>query len=99
MRLTNSIFDWLAQIPIEKRKQGNRGNSRKQHYINCVTAFDIETSRLPGTDDSFMYIWQWQFSDECTVIGRTWTQLQRFIDKLREVIEENTLVVLVHNLS
>lgn len=95
----SSTFDWLAQIPIEKRKQGNHGNSRKQRYINCVTAFDIETSRLPGTDDSFMYIWQWQFSDECTVIGRTWTQLQQFIEKLREVIEENTLVVLVHNLS
>lgn len=93
------IFDEFAQIPIEKRKQGNRGNSRKQNYINIVTAFDIETSRLPGTDESFMYIWQWQFSDQYTVMGRTWTQLQQFIEGLREVIEENTLVVLVHNLS
>lgn len=95
----NSIFDELAQVSIEKRKQGNRGNRRKVNYINIVTAFDIETSRLPGTDDSFMYVWQWQFADKYTVMGRTWTQLQQFIAGLREVLEENTLVVLVHNLS
>lgn len=64
-----------------------------------MTAFDIETSRLHGTDESFMYIWQWQFGLEYTVMGRTWSELQVFINQLKEVIGENTLVVLVHNLS
>ena len=64
-----------------------------------MTAFDIETSRLLGTDTSFMYIWQWQFSDRYTVMGRTWTELREFMFRLLDVVGDAALVVLVHNLS
>ena len=64
-----------------------------------MTAFDIETSRLPGTDTAFMYIWQWQFSDQYTVMGRTWTELREFMSRLLDVVGDAALVVLVHNLS
>ena len=46
-----------------------------------------------------MYIWQWQFSDRYTVMGRTWTELREFMSRLLDVVGDNTLVVLVHNLS
>lgn len=83
----------------EKRKTGNRGNKLKRRYLDIVTAFDIETSRLPGTDTSFMYIWQWQFDERYTVMGRTWSELQEFMTKLVDIVGDASLVVLVHNLS
>ena len=46
-----------------------------------------------------MYIWQWQFSDRYTVMGRTWTELREFMSRLLDVVGDETLVVLVHNLS
>lgn len=46
-----------------------------------------------------MYIWQWQFADRYTVMGRTWTELREFMTRLLDVVGDNTLVVLVHNLS
>lgn len=67
--------------------------------MDIVTAFDIETSRLPGTDTAFLYVWQWQFDKRYTVIGRTWSELREFISRLVNVVRDSTLVVLVHNLS
>ena len=62
---------WLRTIKPQPLKRGNPGKKKPRHYIDLVTAFDIETSRLPEIDQSFMYIWQWQFGLEYTVIGRT----------------------------
>lgn len=47
-----------------------------------------------------MYIWQWHFDGIGTVIGRTWRELRRFIERLARIIgDEYAVVVLVHNLS
>lgn len=79
---------------------GNPVSRSKKRYLDIVTAFDIETSKLPEQDQSFMYIWQWHFDGIGTVIGRTWRELHRFIERLARIIgDKYTLVVLVHNLS
>lgn len=93
-------FDRLAKVKPEKRHTGNRGTQSKKRYLDIVTAFDIETSTIPGTDTACMYVWQWQFSDWYTVMGRTWAELRQFLKKLQKSIPEDcTMVVLVHNLS
>ena len=101
MVITQSEFDynWFHFLPQQKRKKGNNATKQKFYYKDIITAFDIETSYIKEIDASVMYIWQWQFGDKCTVIGRTWQELRDFINNLKEEIGDDRLVVYVHNLS
>lgn len=93
-------FQWFSKIKAEPRKSANIGTRQGRRYLNITTAFDIETSPLPGSEESFLYIWQWQFGIHYTVMGRTWQELRVFIDRLLEVIpKDRSLVICVHNLS
>ena len=77
MHIDQSEFDlsWFDDIPVQKRKKGNNATTQKYYYKDIITAFDIETTYIKEIDQSVMYIWQWQFGDKCTVIGRTWHEL------------------------
>lgn len=92
-------YDWLYEIPLVKRKSGNQKTRKRIKYKDIITAFDIETTRLVDIEQSIMYIWQWQFGDEYTVVGRTWEQFETFQRKLSSVLDDSVLVVFVHNLS
>lgn len=92
-------YDWLYEIPNAKRKQGNQRTRMRVIYKDVITAFDIETTRLEDIEQSIMYVWQWQFGDEYTVVGRTWEQFEAFQRKLKAVLADSVLVVFVHNLS
>lgn len=92
-------YDWLYEIPLVKRKSGNQRTKKRTKYKDLITAFDIETTRLSDIEQSIMYIWQWQFGDEYTVVGRTWEQFEVFQRKLANVLDDSVLVVFVHNLS
>lgn len=92
-------YDWLYEIPLVKRKAGNQRTRKRIQYKDLITAFDIETTRLQDIEQSIMYVWQWQFGDEYTVVGRTWDQFEAFQRKLKAVLEDSVLVVFVHNLS
>lgn len=92
-------YDWLYEIPLVKRKAGNQRTRKRIQYKDLITAFDIETTRLKDIEQSIMYVWQWQFGDEYTVVGRTWEQFETFQRKLKAVLEDSVLVVFVHNLS
>lgn len=92
-------YDWLYEIPNVKRKVGNQRTRKRINYKDLITAFDIETTRIQEIEQSIMYVWQWQFGDEYTVVGRTWEQFEAFQRKLKAVLEDNVLVVFVHNLS
>ena len=74
---------------------------KRRDYIDIVTAFDIETSRIPEIDNSFMYVWQWAFNTDVVVMGRTWDEFLHVCKCCVEVCEEMdaSIVVLVHNLS
>lgn len=92
-------YDWLYEIPLVKRKSGNQRTKKRIKYKDVITAFDIETTRLVDIEQSIMYIWQWQFGDEITVVGRTWEEFEKFQRKLASVLADVVLVVFVHNLS
>ena len=68
--------------------------------MGLTTAFDIETTVLDEYEQSVMYIWQWQFGEDYTVIGRTWEEFQDLQNRVKGVLpEDRWLVVYVHNLS
>lgn len=106
----SSIF---VNAEILKRKKGNRAPQKKRRdYISILSCFDIETTRIPETDNSVMYIWQWGFYDLktnkhiCCLYGRTWEEYKDVCDEIKSCIEElktyNTslyMVRLVHNLA
>jgi len=101
-------FEWFSSIKVQKRNVGNPGSRRKIKYLDIVTAFDIETSKVivghnkDGKPDwqSFMYVWAFQFDEKYTVIGRTWGEFTFFMEKLTSYISDSVqMVTYVHNLS
>lgn len=82
-----------------RRPPGNPAGRSKIAYIDMLTAFDIETTRIPDIDQSVMYVWQWQFGNLFTVVGRTWSEFQAFTLQLAELLNGRSMVVWVHNLS
>lgn len=99
-----SAVQKVLNSELIKNKRGNPSMRDRPRYINLVTAFDIETTRLPDIEQSFMYIWQWQLGEDCTIIGRTWEDFNKFTKLLTTYIKQAfgdkaKLVVWVHNLS
>lgn len=95
-------FDFASfhRIKPQTRPRGNPKTRKKCRYVNCVSAFDIETTRLEEIEQGIMYVWQWAFSTGETVMGRTWEEFNWFCEKLTEGLAEDVkLVVFVHNLS
>lgn len=90
---------YFAKPPLLKNRRGNPGG-KKRHYVGITTAFDIETTLLDDIQQSVMYIWQWQFGEDYTVIGRTWDEFLDLQKRIKAVLpEDRWLVVYVHNLS
>ena len=73
-------------------------NRLSKRILDCVCAFDIETTRLADIEQSIMYIWQFQI-DCYTIIGRTWDEFRLFLYKLRAALKGRTMIIFVHNLS
>ena len=46
MTVTYEDFDyeWFREIPFQNRKKGNQKTTQRYHYIDLITAFDIETT-------------------------------------------------------
>ena len=73
---------------------------KKIKYVDCVAAFDIETTNIDKYDQALMYIWQFQLGDKWTIYGRSWQEFKDFKQRLEAVLPEDCfLVVYVHNLS
>lgn len=90
---------FFADVKPLVNRRGNPGG-KKRHYLDLITAFDIETTLLDDIQQSVMYIWQWQFGPEVTVIGRTWDDFIALQKRIMQCMPpEKWLVVYVHNLS
>lgn len=92
----------LDNYPVLSKPKGNPGGRKKSvKYLDCVCAFDIETTTITkaGKEINFMYIWQFQIDEDITIYGRTWSELKLFLTRIREHLNKNMLVVYVHNLS
>ena len=87
-------YDMIENIPVLPAKKD------ELHILNVITAFDIEATRLKEIEQSVMYIWQFQFGQDITVIGRTWNEFKTFIGNIASRLgSEKKLVCYVHNLS
>ena len=92
----------IRNYPVLRKPPGNPGGRKKSvSYLDCVCAFDIETTTIShnGKEINFMYIWQFQIDTDVTIYGRTWSEFKLFMDRLRQQLGKNQLVVYVHNLS
>ncbi len=103
----------LSGIGIAKPTKGKRYKKDPKdghviRYLDIVCAFDIETSKMvfPDVDNhehAWMYIWQFQFGDRATVIGRTWLEFLVMAYELNEILHglggDTRLMVYVHNLA
>ena len=90
---------YFKNCPMVKNRRGNPAG-KKRHYVGITTAFDIETTLIDDIQQSVMYIWQWQFGTDYTVIGRTWDEFLDLQDRIKRVLPTDSwLVVYAHNLS
>ena len=90
---------YFHKCPIVKNRRGNPAG-KKRHYVAITTAFDIETTLIDDIEQSVMYIWQWQFGEDYTVIGRTWDEFLDLQNRIKlSLPADHWLVVYVHNLS
>lgn len=87
----------MEKYDLLPRPKGNQ-HGRKVKYVDCLTAFDIETTTLPDIEQSIMYIWQFNINSEYTVIGRTWDQWLNLLKEMKQYLQ-GSLVIYVHNLS
>lgn len=94
----------IQNLPCLHDTRSNKGSKKAKGYKNCMCAFDIETTRLEDIEQSIMYIWQFSilFLDDLhidTIIGRTWTEFELFLDQLMNEDNYAYYMIFVHNLS
>ena len=91
--------EFFKNCPLLKNRRGNPAG-KKRHYVGITTAFDIETTLIDEIKQSVMYIWQWQFGEDITVIGRTWDDFSNLLSRVKSALPSGRwLVCYVHNLS
>lgn len=82
-------FSYLSTFPRIKGKRGD--------ILDCVCAFDIETTTIAPEKYGFMYLWQFCVEDR-VIMGRRWEDFIFFMAKLKQFAPGN-LIVYVHNLG
>ena len=98
--VTDFPYYWLQDLEVQHRNKGNQGTSQRFYYKNIITAFDIETTRIPDIDQSVMYVWQWAFGADKVVIGRTWYDFTLFLGSLKKhLLPKERLLCFIHNAS
>ena len=94
----------IQNLPCLHDTRSNKGSKKAKGYKNCMCAFDIETTRIEEIEQSIMYIWQFSilFLDDLhidTIIGRTWTEFEFFLEQLMNDDNYAYYMIFVHNLS
>lgn len=98
--LTDKDYDIIQNIPRLKRTGRKHKTTKNKIYRDCICSFDIETSRLPDSEHSFMYIWQFNILGYYTIYGRYWNEFIYFLNRITEKYNENEyIIIFVHNLS
>lgn len=90
----------LENLPRLEHNKGERTGMKKIIYKKTICSFDIETSRLPDSEHSFMYIWQINFLGIITIYGRYWNEFIYLLERITKRYQYNEwLLIFVHNLS
>lgn len=94
-------LSWIKELGIAKRNPGNQRSLESRKYKDLLCAWDIETARVPGTEEATVYHWQLQLGpDQPTIYGRYLEEFPKFLDRVCEqLLPEETLVIYVHNLA
>lgn len=91
---------WHPPRNFYKCQRCPSGRKAHRQYLDHITAFDIETTRIEEIDNSIMYIWQFAIDAETVIIGRTWDEFDALLHKIIDGMRgKQTLVIWVHNLS
>lgn len=91
-------FDFDS-IPTLTAPRGNPRGRQKTLYKDVICTFDIETTRVPDLDQSFMYIWQMCIGEN-VIIGRTWEEFKLLLSEFKlHLHDKERVVFFVHNLS
>ena len=91
-------FDFDS-IPTLTAPRGNPRGRQKTLYKDVICTFDIETTRVPDLDQSFMYIWQMCIGEN-VIIGRTWEEFKLLLSEFKlHLLDKERVVFFVHNLS
>lgn len=78
---------------------GNQQTKERPDIIDCVCAFDIETSVYPGINQAVVYMWQFSMNNDVVIIGRTLKEYLHFINQVSLALGDKTMIIYVHNLS
>ena len=95
-------FEHISQFDWQGYKNSNVLVRKKIRAIDSVSAFDIETSRLPEIEQSFMYVWQFAIEINGVIkayYGRYWSEFRDFVEKLSNATNGCKQVIYVHNLA
>jgi len=97
MQIWEQYVDYnKIKFTTEKRERGQRSQIV---YCHEICAFDIETTRIVETDNSFMYVWQFSIDNKVVIMGRTWDQFLHMCGELVKAAQGRHIMVFVHNLS
>ena len=99
-----SVKDFPREVvsgaKVQKKRRGNPAGQGNKHYLELVTAFDIETTNVQEPPVAFMYVWQFALGPDVVVMGRTWEEFQELLGIIIEDMPAGAvMVVWVHNLS
>lgn len=95
-----NVKNILSKYEKLKKKRGNPGGKNKR-YLDCVCAFDVETSTIWEVEQSFVYLWQFSFNNDFVIYGRTIEEYRIFCEQMKEYLlkKKMYLVIYVHNLA
>lgn len=90
----------FAQFGVLKRPKSKKRSVAKFDVLDCICAFDIETTNIDSIQQAVMYVWQFQIDEELTVFGRTWEEFLSMLQRIIPCLPEKTaLVCYIHNAS
>lgn len=92
-------YKQIYNIKTVRRTKGNQGSKARGKILDIVCAFDIETTYIKEIDNSIMYIWQFQFGKDQTIIGRSWEEFTDFLLNLKRCMSGRKLIIYIHNAS
>ena len=83
-----------------KRRKSKKRTTDKLDVLDCICAFDIETTNIDSVEQAVMYIWQFQIDTDLTVFGRTWEEFLDMLKAIAKVLPNHCEVVCyIHNAS
>jgi len=95
------IVNAVCAFDIETTNLTYRNKFRVNYNAkNWTDIFNINKAKLCERKYAIMYVWQFAFTKDFVVVGRTWLDFLVFLERLEKCLNKNEyLIIYVHNLS